>query len=248
MNLKLPAARQLQWMSSPMQRPASVVNGIDGQMNGIHVASPNVVYAVPVRSPSGLRQMAKVAEQHKMCCSQSRSLRFIAKCAIRGGAIIRASRIVHFALFALRRQGSIAHNFRPRSVAWPSTTQRRFDTLRLRSASHARRRIEHHPSAPREARTWMLADDLKVSKLSSFRCSTSVLTSALPALLAPTQTASAAAKPLRRLPRFARTSQPKMATTGLTPAVRAPRPRRPAGNVGEYLTEAPFVAASRSQQ
>ncbi|KAF8162145.1 hypothetical protein BJ912DRAFT_1049701 [Pholiota molesta] len=117
------------------------------QMNGIHVASPNVVYAVPVRSPSGLRQMAKVAEQHKMCCSQSRSLRFIAKCAIRGGAIIRASRIVHFALFALRRQGSIAHNFRPRSVAWPSTTQRRFDTLRLRSASHARRRIEHHPSA-----------------------------------------------------------------------------------------------------
>ncbi|KAF8161887.1 hypothetical protein BJ912DRAFT_1099566 [Pholiota molesta] len=59
MNLKLPAARQLQWMSSPMQRPASVVNGIDGQMNGIHVASPNVVYAVPVRSPSGLRQMAK---------------------------------------------------------------------------------------------------------------------------------------------------------------------------------------------
>ncbi|KAF8176508.1 hypothetical protein BJ912DRAFT_1133468 [Pholiota molesta] len=31
MNLKLPAARQLQWMSSPMQRPASVVNGIDGR-------------------------------------------------------------------------------------------------------------------------------------------------------------------------------------------------------------------------
>jgi enhancer of polycomb-like protein len=72
MNLKLPAARQMQWMSSPMQRPASVVNGVDGQMNGIHVASPNGVHAVPVRSPSangsrpGMRNGVHVNGQHSM--------------------------------------------------------------------------------------------------------------------------------------------------------------------------------------
>ncbi|KAF9483666.1 hypothetical protein BDN70DRAFT_799389 [Pholiota conissans] len=72
MNLKLPAARQMQWMNSPMQRPASVVNGIDGQMNGVHVASPNVGHAVPVRSPSangsrpGMRNGVHVNGQHSM--------------------------------------------------------------------------------------------------------------------------------------------------------------------------------------
>ncbi|KAF8151729.1 enhancer of polycomb-like-domain-containing protein [Crassisporium funariophilum] len=68
-NLKLPATRQMQWaMTSPMQRPASVVNGLDGQHNG----SPNLGHAVPVRSPSAngvrpvLRNGVHVNGQHSM--------------------------------------------------------------------------------------------------------------------------------------------------------------------------------------
>ncbi|PPQ93891.1 hypothetical protein CVT25_007804 [Psilocybe cyanescens] len=72
MNLKLPAARQMQWMNSPMQRPPSVVNGTDGQINGAMVASPNIGHSVPVRSPSAngsrpvLRNGVHMNGQHSM--------------------------------------------------------------------------------------------------------------------------------------------------------------------------------------
>lgn len=55
-NLKLPAARQMQWsVGSPMQRPNSAVNGLDGQP--VNSPSPNLNPVAPVRSPSanGLR-------------------------------------------------------------------------------------------------------------------------------------------------------------------------------------------------
>ena len=70
--LKMPPARPMQWMNSPMQRPASVVNGIDGQHNAVHVSSPNVGHAVPVRSPSAngarpvMRNGVHVNGQHSM--------------------------------------------------------------------------------------------------------------------------------------------------------------------------------------
>ncbi|KAF4622202.1 hypothetical protein D9613_009361 [Agrocybe pediades] len=48
-NLKLPAARQMQWLNSPMQRPASAANGVDAQVNGV---TPVVNHSVPVRTPS----------------------------------------------------------------------------------------------------------------------------------------------------------------------------------------------------
>jgi len=48
-NLKLPAARQMQWLNTPMQRPTSAANGVDGQING---NSPNLNHSVPVRTPS----------------------------------------------------------------------------------------------------------------------------------------------------------------------------------------------------
>jgi len=52
MNLKLPPSRQMQWMNSPMQRPTPVANGLDSQLNGAAIASPNPAHAVPARSPS----------------------------------------------------------------------------------------------------------------------------------------------------------------------------------------------------
>ncbi|KAF5310721.1 hypothetical protein D9619_007669 [Psilocybe cf. subviscida] len=56
LNLKLPAARQMQWMNAPIQRPASVANGMDVQLNNplnaALAASPNMGHSVPVRSPS----------------------------------------------------------------------------------------------------------------------------------------------------------------------------------------------------
>jgi len=52
MNLKLPPSRQMQWMNSPMQRPTPIANGLDSQLNGTAVASPNPAHAVPARSPS----------------------------------------------------------------------------------------------------------------------------------------------------------------------------------------------------
>ncbi len=70
--LKMQPARPMPWMNSPMQRPASVVNGIDGQHNAVHVLSPNVGHAVPVRSPSAngarpvMRNGVHVNGQHSM--------------------------------------------------------------------------------------------------------------------------------------------------------------------------------------
>ncbi|KAF8896857.1 enhancer of polycomb-like-domain-containing protein [Gymnopilus junonius] len=55
MNLKLPASRQMQWHNGAIQaiqRPPSTVNGVDGQINGAHVASPSIGHTVPVRTPS----------------------------------------------------------------------------------------------------------------------------------------------------------------------------------------------------
>lgn len=57
-NLKLPNTRQAQWaLAAQLQRPASVVNGIDGQLNsgltnGMVAVSPTFSQSVPVRSPS----------------------------------------------------------------------------------------------------------------------------------------------------------------------------------------------------
>lgn len=74
-NLKLPPSRQMQWMNSPMQRPGSIVNGVngmDGQVNGVLAQSPNIGQAVPVRSPSangsrpGMRNGVLVNGQHAM--------------------------------------------------------------------------------------------------------------------------------------------------------------------------------------
>lgn len=72
MNLKLPPSRQMQWMNSPMQRPASIANGLDSQLNGAAIASPNPAHAVPVRSPSangsraGMRNGVHINGQHSM--------------------------------------------------------------------------------------------------------------------------------------------------------------------------------------
>jgi enhancer of polycomb-like protein len=72
MNLKLPTSRQMQWMNSPMQRPPSIVNGLDGQLNGAAIASPNPAHAVPARSPSangsraGMRNGVHINGQHSM--------------------------------------------------------------------------------------------------------------------------------------------------------------------------------------
>jgi enhancer of polycomb-like protein len=56
LNLKLPAARQMQWMNTPIQRPPSVANGMDAQLNNplnaALAASPSMGHSVPVRSPS----------------------------------------------------------------------------------------------------------------------------------------------------------------------------------------------------
>lgn len=56
LNLKLPAARQMQWMNPPIQRPPSVANGMDVQLNNplnaALAASPSMGHSVPVRSPS----------------------------------------------------------------------------------------------------------------------------------------------------------------------------------------------------
>lgn len=56
MNLKLPAARQMQWSGqTPLQRPGSVVNGLEGAVvnGGMPMSSsPNIGHAVPVRTPS----------------------------------------------------------------------------------------------------------------------------------------------------------------------------------------------------
>jgi hypothetical protein len=63
-NLKLPNTRQTQWaMAAQLQRPASVVNGLDGQMNGaltngMVAVSPTLSQSVPVRSPSANGQRA----------------------------------------------------------------------------------------------------------------------------------------------------------------------------------------------
>jgi enhancer of polycomb-like protein len=64
-NLKLPNTRQTQWaMAAQMQqRPASVVNGLEGQLNGaltngMVAVSPTLSQSVPVRSPSANGQRA----------------------------------------------------------------------------------------------------------------------------------------------------------------------------------------------
>jgi len=74
MNLKLPATRHMQW--AQMQRPPSVVNGLDVPMNGVMsnnlLGSPNLSHSIPVRSPStngtrpGLRNGVHVNGQHSM--------------------------------------------------------------------------------------------------------------------------------------------------------------------------------------
>ncbi|KAF8881613.1 enhancer of polycomb-like-domain-containing protein [Infundibulicybe gibba] len=52
LNLKLPASRQVQWSSggSPVQRPATVVNGVEIPIAGS--PTPNINHSMPVRSPS----------------------------------------------------------------------------------------------------------------------------------------------------------------------------------------------------
>jgi len=65
-NLKLPNTRQTQWpMAAQLgqQRPGSVVNGLDGQLNGaltngMVAVSPTLSQSVPVRTPSANGQRA----------------------------------------------------------------------------------------------------------------------------------------------------------------------------------------------
>ena len=75
-NLKLQNTRQTQWAMGAQQRPASVVNGMDGHLgglaNGMVAVSPTLSQSVPVRSPSangqraGLRNGAHVNGQHSV--------------------------------------------------------------------------------------------------------------------------------------------------------------------------------------
>jgi enhancer of polycomb-like protein len=72
MNIKLPPSRQMQWMNSSMQRPPSVVNGLDSQLNGTAIPSPSLAHTVPARSPSangsraGMRNGVHINGSHSM--------------------------------------------------------------------------------------------------------------------------------------------------------------------------------------